>query len=157
MTRPRVHETLQKFRIIIGAVRQHSRELEAACGISGAQVWMLASIAEQPDITVSRLSQTLSIHISTASNLLDKLARAGLVDRLRGEEDRRVVRLRLTEAGGAVLERAPKPLTGLVFDALERMGAEDLARLDADLATLIGIMKPVDSDAANEPMSNLVR
>ncbi len=157
MTRPRVHETLQKFRIIIGAVRQHSRALEAACGISGAQVWMLASIAEQPDITVSRLSQTLSIHISTASNLLDKLARAGLVDRLRSEEDRRVVRLRLTEAGTAVLERAPKPLSGLVFDALEKMGAEDLARLDADLATLIGIMKPADLDAANEPMSNLVR
>lgn len=157
MTRPLVHETLQKFRIIIGAVRQHARDLESACGISGAQVWMLASIAATPDITVSRLSQALSIHISTASNLLDKLARAGLVDRLRSEEDRRVVRLRLTAAGEAVLERAPKPLTGLVYDALERMRAEDLARLDADLATLIGIMNPVDQSAAHEPMSNLVR
>ncbi|WP_409529395.1 winged helix DNA-binding protein [Thiobacillus sp.] len=37
--------------------------------------------------------------MSAASNLLDKFARAGLVERLRGEEGRRVVRLRLTDKG----------------------------------------------------------
>lgn len=157
MTAPLVHETLQKFRLIVGAVRQHSRALEAACGISGAQVWMLAAIAEAPDSTVSQLSQALSVHISTASNLLDKLARAGLVERLRTEEDRRVVLLRLTDAGKAVVERAPKPLTGLVFDALEKMPMDALARLDTELTTLIALMSPVDESAANEPMSNLVR
>lgn len=157
MTAPLVHETLQKFRLIVGAVRQHSRALEAACGINGAQVWMLAAIAEAPDSTVSRLSQALSIHISTASNLLDKLARAGLVERLRTEEDRRVVLLRLTDAGKAVVERAPKPLTGLVFDALEKMPKDALTRLDTELTTLIAHMNLVDESAANEPMSNLVR
>jgi DNA-binding MarR family transcriptional regulator len=110
MTSPLVLETLRKFRIIIGAVRQHARVLEAACGISGAQVWMLETIAEKPDITVSQVSQVLSVHISTASNLLDKLARAGLIERLRSEEDRRVVRLRLADAGRAIVERAPRPL-----------------------------------------------
>ncbi|MDO9227466.1 MAG: MarR family winged helix-turn-helix transcriptional regulator [Pseudomonadota bacterium] len=157
MTAPLVHETLQKFRLIVGAVRQHSRALEAACGINGAQVWMLAAIAEAPDSTVSQLSQALSIHISTASNLLDKLARAGLVERLRTEEDRRVVLLRLTDAGKAVVERAPKPLTGLVFDALEKMPEDALTRLDTELTTLIAHMNLVDESAANEPMSNLVR
>lgn len=157
MTAPLVHETLQKFRLIVGAVRQHSRALEAACGINGAQVWMLAAIAEAPNSTVSQLSQALSIHISTASNLLDKLARAGLVERLRTEEDRRVVLLRLTDAGKAVVERAPKPLTGLVFDALEKMPKDALTRLDAELTTLIAHMNLVDESAANEPMSNLVR
>ena len=157
MTSPLVRDTLEKFRLIVGAVRQHSRALEASCGISGAQVWMLASIAEEPDITVSRLSQTLSVHISTASNLLDKLARAGLVERLRGEEDRRVVRLRLTDAGRAIVERAPKPLTGLVFDALEKMPEASLARLNSELASLVELMNLEDQSAAGEPMSNLVR
>lgn len=55
MTSPLVLETLRKFRVIIGAVRQHSRALETACGISGAQVWILATIADTPDITVSQL------------------------------------------------------------------------------------------------------
>lgn len=157
MSSPLVHDTLQKFRLVVGAIRQHSRALETACGISGAQVWMLATIAEVPDITVSQLSQSLSVHISTASNLLDKLARAGLVERLRSDEDRRVVRLRLTDAGAAIVERAPKPMTGLVFDALAKLPEDTLARLDADLASLIEHMNLEDKSAANELMSNLVR
>lgn len=157
MTSPLVLETLRKFRIIVGAVRQHSRTLEDSCGISGTQVWILATIAEQPDIKVSQLGQALSIHVSTASNLLDKLGRAGLIERLRSEEDRRVVRLRLTEAGKAVIERAPKPLTGPISDALARMPASTLAELDANLAVLIGHMSEIDQRAADEPLSNLVR
>jgi len=157
MTNPLVLETLQKFRIIIGAVRQHSQALEAACGISGAQVWVLASIADAPDITVSQLSQALSVHVSTASNLLDKLARAGLVERIRSEEDRRVVRLRLTEAGSDILARAPRPLTGLIVDALEKMPSDALTRLDSELSCLIGNLNLVDRNAANVPLSNLVR
>lgn len=157
MTSPTVLATLQKFRIIIGAVRQHSQSLEAACGISGAQVWALATIADTPDITVSQLSQTLSIHVSTASNLLDKLARAGLVERIRGEEDRRVVNLRLTQAGADILARAPRPLTGLMFDALNKMPEASRSKLDEELACLIEQLNLVDQGAANEPLSNLVR
>jgi len=157
MTTSPVLETLQKFRLIIGAVRQHSLELESACGISGAQVWMLASIENTPDITVSQLSQTLSVHISTASNLLDKLARAGLVERIRSEEDRRVVRLRLTDAGRDILARAPRPLTGLVVDALEKMPPDALARLNTELSSVIEHLNLIDEKAANVPLSNLVR
>jgi len=157
MTSPIVLETLQKFRLIIGAVRQHSRELETTCGIGGAQVWMLATIADTPDITVSQLSQALSIHVSTASNLLDKLARAGLVERLRGEEDRRVVRLRLTDKGRDIIARAPKPLTGLIVDALEKLSAESLLALNEELGRLTRQMNLQDQSAANEPLTNLVR
>lgn len=157
MVTPSVLETLQKFRLVIGAVRQHAQALEAACGISGAQVWVLAAIADTPDVTVSRLSQDLSVHISTASNLLEKLARAGLVERLRSDEDRRVVRLRLTDAGKETLARAPRPLTGLVIDGLEKMPQDARARLDVELACLIDHLNLVDRNAAEVPLSNLVR
>jgi DNA-binding MarR family transcriptional regulator len=156
-TSPLALETLRKFRLIVGAVRQHSRALEKVCGMSGTQVWMLATIADRPDIRVSELGQALSIHVSTTSNLLDKLARAGLIERMRSEEDRRVVRLRLTDAGRAAIERAPKPLTGPISDALAQMPEGVLSRLDANLAELIGHMSDIDQRAADEPLSNLVR
>lgn len=157
MNAPTVLQTLQKFRVIIGAVRQHSQELEAACGISGAQVWVLATIAETPDITVSQLSQAISVHVSTASNLLDKLDRAGLVERIRSNKDRRVVRLYLTEAGKDILSRAPGPLTGLVVDALNKMPEAARIRLDAELACLVEHLNQVDQSTANVPLTNLVR
>lgn len=149
-------EVLRKIRIIIGAVRQHARKLEESCGIGGAQVWALATIAQQPDITVSQLSQALSVHISTASNLIDKLARAGLVERQRIDEDRRVVRLRLTSAGHEVVGRAPTPLTGLLLDALEKLPETRLKSLNVDLAELIRRMHGVNPDAADIPLTGLI-
>ena len=113
---------------------------------------MLAAIAETPEITVSRLSRALSIHVSTASNLLDKLAKRGLVERMRSDDDRRAVRLQITPAGQTILDRAPQPASGLIIDALSRMSRESLARLDEDLACLIGHINTTDPSAANEPL-----
>lgn len=157
MNKPLATETLKQLRIIIAAVRQHFRALEAACGVSGAQVWILSAIAETPGITVSRLSEALAVHISTASNMLDKLVAASLVQRERSDTDRRVVHLRLTPQGEAAIGRAPRPLAGLVSHALEAMPEEALARLHDDLDTLIRHMNPVDHSAANKPLSTLVR
>ena len=157
MTNPLAIETLKQLRIIISAVRQHFRALEEACGVSGAQVWILSAIAENPGVTVSRLSETLSVHISTVSNMLDKLAKAGLVERLRSEDDRRVVNLQLTDKGRDVLSLAPQPLTGLVPHALDNLPEAALIRLHEDLALLIQQMKFVDHNSASKPLSVLVR
>ncbi|MDP1862512.1 MAG: MarR family winged helix-turn-helix transcriptional regulator [Thiobacillus sp.] len=157
MTNPLATETLKQLRIIISAVRQHFRALEEACGVSGAQIWILSAVAETPGITVSQLGKTLSVHVSTVSNMLDKLAKAGLVERLRREDDRRVVNLQLTAEGQAVLARAPQPLTGLVPHALENLPEPALIRLNEDLALLIQQMQYVDHGNANKPLSVLVR
>jgi len=157
MNKPLATETLKQFRVIIAAVRQHFRALEAACGVTGAQVWILAAIAESPGITVSELSETLTVHISTTSNMLDKLAKAELVQRTRSETDRRVVNLSLTAKGASALARAPKPLTGLVPHALENLPEPALTQLHADLELLIQHMKYVDVSAADKPLSTLVR
>lgn len=146
-------DVLRKFRIVVGAVRRHTRDLERACGIAGAQVWMLAAIVETPGITVSALSRALSIHVSTASNLIERLVQRGLVERLRCEDDRRAVRVRVTTEGKSVLANAPQPLRGLLLDALSRLPADTLSRLDGDLDCLIAHLNGgADVDAANEPL-----
>lgn len=150
-------DTLKQLRIILSAVRQHFRALEDACGISGAQVWILSAIAETPGITVTKLGETLSVHVSTVSNMLDKLAKSGLVERVRSEGDRRVVNLRLTDAGQAILARAPQPLTGVVPHALENLPESVLKRLNADLGLVIQKMQHVDHGSADKPLSVLVR
>jgi len=156
MPHPLSIETLKQFRIIIGATRRHFHTLEAACGISGAQIWILSAIANKPGITVSRLSEYLAVHVSTASNMLNKLANAGLIKRLRNDEDRRVVSLHLTKKGQSILKRAPQPLTGLVPYALEKLPEKTITRLHEDLAMLIKEMNYVDTDSADKPLSELI-
>lgn len=152
---PPANEALRQFRLIFGAVRQHFQAVEKACGVSGAQVWAMAALRDSPGLKVSQLARALSIHASTASNLLDKMEKAGMVRRERGTEDQRVVRLYLTPAGEAALARAPRPLTGILTHALGNLPPETLARLNQDLAELIAQMGEVNVKYAEKPLSEL--
>jgi DNA-binding MarR family transcriptional regulator len=107
----------------------------------------------EPGQRVSQLSQVLSIHPSTASNLLDKLERKALVRRERAGPDQRVVRLYLTDSGAALLGHAPRPAQGALTDALLRQSDQVLAELDADLARLVAAMRVKDESAALQPLS----
>ena len=95
-------EALRQFRVIFGAVRQHFQAVEKACGVSGAQIWAMAALRQTPGMKVSELAQTLSIHASTASNLLDKIEKSGLIRRERNSVDQRVVRRCRMARGRAV-------------------------------------------------------
>lgn len=154
-TTPDATEVLRQFRVIFGAVRHHFRAIEKACGISGAQVWAMAAVREAPGMKVSELARALSIHASTASNLLDKVEKAGLVRRERNSPDQRVVRLYLTAAGEKALAQAPQPLTGLLPHALNQLPAKSLKRLNEDLANVISHLGAVDARDAQKLLSEL--
>lgn len=148
-------ETLRQFRVIFGAVRQHFKAIEKACGVSGAQIWAMAALRQTPGMKVSELAQALSIHASTASNLLDKIEKAGLIRRERNSVDQRVVKLYLTASGEKALEKAPQPLTGILTHALGQLPDEALIRLNQDLATLIAHMGAINTQDAQKPLSEL--
>lgn len=148
-------EALRQFRVIFGAVRQHFRAVEKACGVSGAQIWAMAALQQSPGMKVSELAQALSIHASTASNLLDKIEKSGLIRRERNSVDQRVVKLYLTPAGEKALKKAPRPLTGILTHALGQLPDEALTRLNQDLASLIAHMGAIDTQDAQKPLSEL--
>ncbi len=145
-------ETLKLFRIIVKSANRHFHAIEKAVGIGGAALWALAEIAEHSQMTVSGLALAMSIHQSTASNLIDKLEKTGYLRRYKNAQDRRVVYLALTEAGHTVLARAPMPHKGILPDALMRTDAESLHALNHYLLKLIGTMEGQHPDAAFEPL-----
>ena len=91
------HQVLKKFRIIFGSVRQHFREIEQTCSVTGSQLWVLQEVSTTPGIGVSELSERLSIHQSTASQLVEKLVGRNLIIKERSKEDQRRVGLWLTD------------------------------------------------------------
>ena len=150
-----VREVLGAFRVIFSSVRKHFARLESACGVGGAQVWALAVVAKQPGLRVGDLAEALSIHQSTASNLVDRLIRQGLAKRRRDGADQRVVRLELSARGKSLLKRAPHPLQGVLPDVLERLPAGTLRRLKADLGVLVRSLHAKDDRAAYTPLADL--
>ena len=134
---PMFVHVLRQFRELFRVSQQHFQRVEATCGVSGAQLWALCEIQETPGMTVSDIAKKLSIHLSTASNLLDKLETRNFVKRERASADQRVVRVFVTREGMKVLKRAPGPVEGVIPDALQKMPERALARLHADLERVL--------------------
>lgn len=149
-----VRSVVQHLRLVYRSIQEHSRWVEKQCGVSAAQLWTLWELQASPGLRVSELSEALSIHPSTASNVLDKLENKGLIRRSRGGPDQRVVRLYLTEQGKEVLARAPLPVQGALMDGLQRLPAGVLAELEHALARLVTAMEIRNRDAALRPMDD---
>ncbi len=137
-------EVLGQFRVIYRSVKKHFQHMQERTGVSGAQVWALAELGRRPGIRVTELARSMAVHQSTASNLVDRLQRAGLVQRARSEEDQRVVHLTLTASGRRVIAKAPRPLEGVLPDALNALAPAELRRLHALLDGLSRRMKVRD-------------
>lgn len=148
-------EVLKQFRVLMRSVKRHYQWVEKECGLSGAQVWAMSVIAEAPGIKVSDLARQLGVHLSTASNMIRRLEEAALVKRLRIGEDHRVVQLQLTAKGTKILERAPRPLVGILQQALAELSKRRLDSLHADLGEIIRLMKFKDAKAHSTPLSDL--
>lgn len=71
-----------------------------------AQLRLLWTVHHTPDATMKDFSERLSVSQSTVTQLADRLVRRGLIERHADPEDRRVVRLRTSPAGRAILGRA---------------------------------------------------
>jgi len=149
-------EVLEQFRIIVKSVRRHYRHVERRAGLKGAELWALAQVAEQPGVRVGELARAMAVHQSTASNLLRALQAQRLVTRERQAHDQRQVKLFPTRKGLKVLKRAPRPLIGVLQQALSELPPARLHALHAELAHVIALMRSKAIAAARElPLSEI--
>ncbi|GAB3257987.1 MarR family winged helix-turn-helix transcriptional regulator [Chitinimonas naiadis] len=148
-------EVLKQFRVIFKSVRKHFQSIEDTLAISGSQLWALSAIGETPGLRVTELAKAMSLHQSTASNLIEKLVEQGLVRRERSSSDGRSIRLHISETGKAKLATAPGPVKGLLPDALEKLPHGTLRDLHQNLNVLLSTMSNLDPDAGNStPLSD---
>jgi len=145
---------LRQFRQVFNAVKSHFQQVEKTVGMGGAQVWALSVVREQPGIGVGALARAMSIHQSTASNLVRTLIDREMLVAVKQGADRRAVQLNLLPAGARVLRNAPGPFAGLLPDALKAMPPQTLARLQQDLDQLLERIA-ADEAAAHIPLSQL--
>jgi DNA-binding MarR family transcriptional regulator len=148
-------QVLKKFRIIYGSVRQHFREVERTCGVSGSQLWVMQEIANTSGIGVSELAERLSIHQSTCSQLVEKLVTGKLVIKERSKEDQRRVGLRLTEEAVRLVKKAPGPAEGVLTEALWTLSAGTIQTLDSSLEKVIEQLQTRDDKLAEKPLADL--
>ncbi len=148
-------EVLGRFREVFRAAKLHFAAVQRIAGVSGAQLWALSEINARPGLRVSDLTQKMSLHQSTVSNLVERLNSARLLRRVREARDNRVVRLQLTSAGKKVVARAPKPARGVLPDALDKLDKRSLKKLSSSLESLVKEMKVRAPSAAKTHLENI--
>ncbi len=94
--------TNSNFNLLVRA----SRDNLAPLGISGPQYGVLRILHRRGARTMGEISQGLHVTAGNVTGLVDRLVHEGLVSRVVGKQDRRVVRTRLTSAGLELVEKA---------------------------------------------------
>jgi DNA-binding MarR family transcriptional regulator len=89
------------------------------------------------ELTPSELAQFVGLSPAATGRAVDAMARAGLVSRRDDEEDRRVKRLTLTDAGLAAVTRITEARVAGLAHVVADLDADQRAALSAALAPLL--------------------
>jgi DNA-binding MarR family transcriptional regulator len=120
------------LRAYAALVQELDVELRAAHDLSLHEYEVLLVLSEAPGqrMRMSDLASAVLLSQSGLTRLVDRLARAGSVERMRCEEDRRGLNAGITGAGRARLEQArPTHLHGVRSRFLDRFDAGELGTL----------------------------
>lgn len=80
------------------------------------EVLRLLSFTRDAAMPMSRLGSLLQVHPTSVTSAVDRLVAQGYVERVRDDQDKRVVRAVLTDAGREAVEEATTALNVEVFE-----------------------------------------
>ena len=115
------YQHLLRFRTGMRRFERWSAQQARAVGLTAAQHQLLLAVRGHPDQrgpTVAELAEYLFVRHHSVVELVDRAEAAGLIRRAPDPADRRLVRLRLTRRGSALLGR----LSRAHLDELARLG-----------------------------------
>lgn len=96
--------------------------------LSITEIHTLAAIGKGRPRTMTHVSNILGINVSTLTSAVNKLVKKGYAERLRDEEDRRIVRIHLTEKGVVAVEAHESFHEAMITEALSHLPEEELPK-----------------------------
>lgn len=102
-------------------------------GLTMTQVRVLFILRREPGASAGGLAEALNVTPSTLTRIVDRLVSNGLVRREADEDDRRLVRHRLSEKGARAVEELERGGRARLNEVMDRLSADQLDRLVAAL------------------------
>jgi DNA-binding MarR family transcriptional regulator len=132
-----VRATLDAIRRLVQGIRSPSRRDADAAGLTAAELFVLHALRDAPAQSLNELAARTYTDQSTASPVVERMRRRGLIKRERSSEDARRVVIALTAAGRAAVERAPEAPQSAMIAALARLPNRDRRALARGLTRLV--------------------
>jgi len=129
--------------VLLRLARELRKETEQL-GVTARQATLLWLVKRSPGLSLAELAAEEGISPPALSGHVDRLERAGFIERVRSSEDRRRVGLRLTEEGARLLRRVRARRTTWLA---ERMRTLDPAELEAIETAIPAFQQLLGDDA----------
>jgi DNA-binding MarR family transcriptional regulator len=138
---PRSVEEIERLlRHVSNIVRQRGREILSQFDITPPQFNALQALIRNQSMTMGELCQDLFLASSTVTDLIDRMEKNDLVQRVRDEDDRRVVRLQVREKGRRVLEEVMRARRAYLASVLSALSVAECDQLRDSLKQIHDLM-----------------
>ncbi len=141
-------DVLIALRRIVRATDRYSRRLSKEAGLTAPQLLVMQAIARHDELTMGQVADAVSLSQATVTTILDRLEKRGLVERKRGEQDKRRVYAYLTTAGKELLLKAPTPLQVEFVERFNRLENWEQLQILSSLQRVAKMMKAEEIDAS---------
>lgn len=131
------------LRKISAVIKQNGRKILKNYPITSTQFIALQWITEIGDLTIGELSTKIGLAFSTTTDLVDRMEKNNLVERIRDSADRRVVRVRVLEKGKDIIIEVIEKRQDYLGDVLAGFSAEEAMKLNESLNVLLQQMNHV--------------
>lgn len=131
----------KELRYISHLIKQKGREILSNYTITPPQFIALQWLHESGDMTIGDLSTKMYLAFSTTTDLVDRMEKNELVQRVRDENDRRVVRIHLLPEGMRIIQEVIIKRQDYLRDITEEFNAEEFEQLSRTLQKLHLLMK----------------
>ena len=129
--------------VLLRLARELRKETEQL-GVTARQATLLWLVKRNPGLSLAELAAEEGISPPAMSGHVDRLERAGLIERIRSSDDRRRVGLRLTDDGARLMRRVRARRTTWLAN---RLGALDPGELDAIEAAVPALARLLGDDS----------
>ncbi len=121
--------------VLLRLARELRQETEQL-GVTSRQVTLLWLTRSNPGLSLRELAAEERISAPALSGHVDRLEKAGLIERVRDEDDRRRVGLTLTHEGERLLKRVRARRTTWLAERLKGLDDDELAAIEAAIEPL---------------------
>jgi DNA-binding MarR family transcriptional regulator len=126
--------------VLLRLARELRKETEQL-GITARQATLLWLVKRSPGMSLAELASEEGISAPALSGHVDRLERAGLLERVRSSDDRRRVGLRLTAEGERLMRRIRARRTTWLADRLKSLDSSELEAVGAALPALMSLVE----------------
>jgi len=121
ITHAQVEELEFLLRKISAIIKRRGRDILTDFKITPPQFNALLVLRKNGDMTIGELGEAMYLACSTATDLIDRMERNGLVERVRDTNDRRVIRIHVLDKGEEVLEHVMIARKNYLQEVLEHV------------------------------------